>query len=160
MALETFSHLGVCVSDLDRSTRFYCDVLGFTEMFTMEMGPELDATMEVTGGRFRTRMLGRVDVRIELLEWSEPASVGDGARRAMTQRGMTHLCFRVEDVDDLVAAARAAGGQAHPETLTVLDGAGMGGASVRVMYLTDPDGTRIECMAGSPDLAAFGPQPT
>ena len=29
MALQSFSHLGICVADLDRSTRFYVDVLGF-----------------------------------------------------------------------------------------------------------------------------------
>jgi len=163
MALQTFSHVGVCVSDLERSTRFYVDVLGFTEMFTMEMGPELAATMEIDGCRFRTRMLGRVDLRVELLSWIEPAEVtGARTRKAMTQVGMTHLCFRVEDIDDiddLVGAAIAAGGAVHRETLSVLDGAGPGGAAVKVMYLTDPDGTRIELMAGSPDLAQFGPQP-
>ena len=26
----TFSHLGICVSDLERSLRFYCEALGFT----------------------------------------------------------------------------------------------------------------------------------
>ena len=28
----SFSHLGICVSDLDASLRFYCDGLGFTEV--------------------------------------------------------------------------------------------------------------------------------
>jgi len=160
MALQTFSHVGVCVSDLERSTRFYVDVLGFTEIFTMEMGPELEATMEIPGSRFRTRMLGRVDVRVELLEWIEPTEVtGVGVRKPMNQLGMTHLCFRVEDIDDLADVAIAAGGDVHRATLSVLEGTGVNGAPVKVMYLTDPDGTRIEFMAGAPDLARFGPQP-
>lgn len=159
MSIQSFSHVGVCVSDLERSTRFYVDLLGFVEMFTMEMGSELAATMELDAPRFRTRMLGRADVRVELLEWSRPAVEGDGTRRPMNHLGMTHLCFRVDDVDELAAQVTAAGGDVHRETRSVLAGAGPGGGDVVVMYVTDPDGTRVEFMAGSPDLALFGPQP-
>jgi glyoxylase I family protein len=159
MGLQTFSHVGVCVSDLERSTRFYTDVLGFTEILTTEMGPEVAATMEIERPRFRSRILGRPDLRVELLEWIDPPVTGATGRRPMNQLGLTHLCFRVEDIDDLADEVAAAGGEVHRETLSVLDGAGEGGAPVKVMYLTDPDGTRIELMAGSPDLALFGPQP-
>ena len=159
VALQSFSHVGVCVSDLDLSTRFYTEVLGFVELFSMEMGPGLEATMEVEAPRFESRMLARHDVRIELLRWHEPTADGPRTRRPMTQFGLTHLCFRVENVDDLADAAEAAGGHVHRDTLSVLADAGGPGIPVKVMYLTDPDGTRVECMEGSPDLAAFGPQP-
>ncbi|HEU0171457.1 MAG TPA: VOC family protein [Acidimicrobiales bacterium] len=157
MGLLGFSHVGVCCSDLDRSTRFYCDVLGFRELFTVELGPEVAATMEIDG-RFRSRMLARDDVRLELLHWLEPEAQGDGMRRPMDRLGVTHLCFRVDDVDDLgalVAAAEAAGGAVHPATHSVQDGMGEGGAPVKTMYLTDPDGVRVEVMSGTPDLASF-----
>ena len=152
MAIQGFSHVGVCCSDLERSTRFYIDVLGFSELFTMEMGDEVSATMERDGIRFESRMLRRGDVRLELLHWLEPEAGGDRERRPMTQFGMTHLCFRVDDIDDLVELAEKAGGAAHRHTLSELPGAGVGGQSVKLLYLTDPDGVRIECMAGTPDL--------
>ena len=159
MAIQGFSHVGVCVSDLEVSTRFYCDVLGFRELFTMEMGDEVAATMEQAPGlRFTSRMLARPDVRIELLQWHEPTATGDGQRRAMTGLGFTHLCIRVDDVDELSAKAVAAGGAVHRETRSVLPGVGDAGADVGLMYLTDPDGTRIECMSGTPDLSAFSPE--
>ncbi|MGB8649394.1 MAG: VOC family protein [Mycobacteriales bacterium] len=146
LALLSFSHVGLCVADLERSTRFYVDVLGFQELFTMDFtGDELAATME-RGGAFTSRMLRRDDLRLELLHWHEPVA-GDGERRPMDRRGVTHLCFRVDDVLELADLARAAGGQAHPETLSELPG------GVRTVYLTDPDGVRVECIAGSPDLA-------
>lgn len=152
MALQSFSHVGVCVSDLERSTAFYEGVLGFRQLFTMTMGDELAATMEIDGIRFESRMLARDDVLIELLHWLEPTATGDGQRRPMDRFGMTHLCFRVDDVDDLVEPARRLGGAAHLSTRSVLPGMGVGGGDVTVLYLTDPDGTRIEAMAGSPDL--------
>ena len=152
MGIQGFSHVGVCCSDLERSTRFYVDVLGFREIFTMEMGNEVAATMERDGIRFESRMLRRGDVRLELLHWLEPEAGGDRGRRPMTKFGMTHLCFRVDDIEDLVEAAEKAGGQAHRHTLSELPGAGVGGQSVKLLYLTDPDGVRIECMSGAPDL--------
>jgi lactoylglutathione lyase len=155
MGIQGFSHIGVCVSDLERSSRFYVEVLGFTALFTMEMGDEVAATMEIDGARFRSRMLRRGDVRVELLHWLTPDAGGDRTRRPMTQFGVTHLCFRVDDIDDLVAAARQWGGDAHEHTLSVLEGAGEGGGAVKLLYLTDPDGVRIECMSGAPDLSTL-----
>ncbi len=154
MAIQSFSHVGICCRDLEASTRFYCEVLGFTELFTVELGPEVKNTMEVDG-RFRSRMLAREEVLVELLGWIEPEAQGDGTRRPMTERGLTHLCLRVDDVDDLADAAARAGGTVLRETLSVQDGAGVDGGPVATMYLLDPDGVRVEVMAGTPDLRAL-----
>ena len=157
MGLQGFSHVGVCCSDLDRSTRFYRDVLGFRELFTVELGPEVAPTMEIDG-RFRSRMLARDDLRLELLHWIDPVAQGEGGRRPMDRLGMTHLCFRVDDVDELgamAAAAEAAGGAVLPTTRSVHDGMGVGGGPVKTMYLTDPDGVRVEVMSGTPDLGTL-----
>src|SRR5262245_31057494 len=127
MGLLGFSHVGVCCSDLDRSTRFYGDVLGFRELFTVELGPEVTATMEIDG-RFTSRMLARGGLRLELLHWIEPTAQGDGRRRPLDRLGLTHLCFRVDDVDEIgamAAAAAAAGGAVLPETRSVQEGLGV-----------------------------------
>ncbi len=151
-SVQSFSHLGICVADLEQSTRFYVDVLGFTELFTMEYGAELAATMEIAG-RFQSRMLARPDLRVELLHWLEPHATGARERRPMNAYGVTHLCVRVDDLDAVYAAAEQHGGAAHRGTLTVLPGAGMDGADLQTVYLTDPDGVRVECITGMPDLA-------
>ncbi len=62
---------------------------------------------------------------------------------------MTHLCFRVDDATELLELAATAGGAGHPGTLSELAG------GVRTLYLTDPDGVRIECISGSPDLRSL-----
>ncbi len=82
MALQSFSHLGICVSDIERSTRFYEQVLGFRQLMNVDLGPELERTMEQDGCRFTSRMLARDDVLIELLGWQEPGVTGDGAAPA------------------------------------------------------------------------------
>ncbi len=46
MALSV-SHLGICVSDLERSFRFYRDGLGFEPVGSHEVGAEFSRRMEL-----------------------------------------------------------------------------------------------------------------
>ena len=155
MAIQGFSHVGVCVRDLDTSTRFYEDVFGFRQLYSMDfVEDEVAATMERSGA-FTSRMLIRGDLRVELLWWHDTddlrASWPAPTRRAMSTPGFTHLSFRVDSVDDLSELAERAGGAVWPLTLTVL-GDPDDPAAVRLLYLTDPDGNRIEVMSGTPEL--------
>ena len=148
MPVLGWSHVGVCCSDMERSTAFYEQVLGFEQLFTMELGPDVRATMEVDG-RFLSRMLRRGDMRLELLQWLEPDPVGDGRRRSMLELGLTHLAFRVDDPATLYDVVERCQGTVYEQTLSVIaDGA------VQLVYVTDPDGIRIELMAGTPDFSA------
>lgn len=160
MALQGFSHIGIGVSDIARSTAFYCDVFGFVQLYALDFNDnEVAATMEQEGA-FRSAMLLRDDIRVELLQWVDVPVTGSGERTSMTELGFTHLSFRVDDVHELSAAVRAAGGEVHAHTLTVLgvDGGASGGAPpTRLLYVTDPDGTRIELMSNVPDLSGFSP---
>jgi glyoxylase I family protein len=154
MAVQGFSHIGICFCDLDVSTRFYTEVLGFQLLFTVDFNDEFVATME-RPGRFTSRILPRNDLRIELLWWADGQATGDGVRRPMNAIGLIHLAFRVDTIDELHEVARRAGGHAWPDTLSSVSGLGIDGGTVQNVYLTDPDGTRIECMTGVPDFAAM-----
>ncbi len=153
--LRGFSHIGIGVSDIDRSSRFYVDVLGFRQLYSLDFaGDEVAATMEQRGA-FLSRMLLRDDVRIELLQWVDVPVSGSGQRKPMTELGFTHLSFRVDDIDELSDAVRAAGGRVHEHTLTVLGVEGDDPAPTRLLYVTDPDGIRIELMENVPDLSTM-----
>lgn len=152
MGIDGFSHIGLCVSDLEASTRFYQEVLGFRPLYSLDFtGDEVAATMEQSGP-FTSRMLVRDDVRVELLWWHDRAPEGDRNRRPMTCLGFTHLSFRVDRIDDLFEAAVRCGGAVWDETMSVLGDPAGPGEPVRLVYLTDPDGTRIEVMSGTPTL--------
>ena len=139
----SFSHLGICVSDLDVSLRFYCAGLGFTEVAAHEVGEEFAALMEVDGLRLRSRMIAKDGVTLELLGFDAPGVTGDGSRRPMNRRGLTHLSLRVGDVEATAAAVEAHGGAVHRATRTAVP---LGGVTLDFVYCTDPDGVRIELM--------------
>lgn len=152
--IQGFSHIGVCVTDLDRSIRFYTQVFGFAQLYQLDFdNNEVAATMEQEG-KFRSAMLIRDDIRIELLQWVDVSMTGSGERKPMTELGFTHLSFRVEDVDGLTQAILDAGGHFLESTRTVL-GDVEDPTSGRFIYLTDPDGTRIELMQNVPDLSGI-----
>ena len=139
----SFSHLGICVSDLDRSLRFYCEGLGFEQVASHQVGHEFATLMEVEGVELESRMVRRDHVTIELLSFVSPGPTGDGARRPMNQLGLTHLSLRVDDVESLAGTIETFGGTVVRETRTTLD---LGDVHLDFLYCTDPDGVRIELM--------------
>ena len=148
--IQGFSHIGIGVSDLDASIRFYSQVFGFAELYRLDFNDnEVAATMEQEGA-FRSAMLLRGDVRIELLQWIDVPTSG-GGKKPMTELGFTHLSFRVDEIDDLTEAVLAAGGAVHPQTLSYVGPEGT--AQTAWLYYTDPDGTRIELMTNVPQLS-------
>ena len=139
----SFSHLGICVSDLDASRRFYCEGLGFAEVAAHEVGEEFAALMEVEGVRLRSTMVAKDGVTIELLGFDRPGVTGDGGRRPMNALGLTHLSLRVDDLEAVAATVQALGGAVVRSTRTTLP---FGERSLGFVYCTDPDGVRIELM--------------
>ena len=143
MSPTAFSHVGVCVSDLERSRRFYCEGLGFDEVGSHHVGDEFASLMEVPGVDVDSVMLARDGVTVELLRFRVPGHVGEPVRRSMNRLGLTHLSFRVDDVDAAASAIEREGGAVIAGTRTRLD---VAGTPLDFVYCTDPDGTRIELM--------------
>jgi catechol 2,3-dioxygenase-like lactoylglutathione lyase family enzyme len=140
MARLRMSHIGVCVSDWKRSLRFYGDLLGFRLVDELEFEGEPSATLlQLDGVRFRAIYLEREGVVVELLAYQAPEAVGGAAPRPMNQLGITHFSLQVDDLDAFLAGVPAAGGRVLEETRIEVPR-----AKTRAIFVTDPDGTRIE----------------
>lgn len=146
MSDYTPSHVGICVSDLERSLRFYCEGLGFEpgERYDLDSTqlPGLERALEVRADTVLTsQMIEREGVRIELLKFHEPGVVGSPSSRR-NQLGLTHLCFYVANVD--VAAERML------EFGAVVIDDTRSSPGTDIVFLMDPDGVRVELMRGAP----------
>lgn len=133
----TQSHVGICVSSMEAALRFYRDGLGFVD------GPTFDidyAISEMTGDvHLTSHFLHSGDLRIELLAFKTPPAFGTPSMRR-NQLGLTHLSFSVENIDAATARLVEYGGTIIEGTRSLPEG------RVGIIFLADPDGTRIELM--------------
>jgi catechol 2,3-dioxygenase-like lactoylglutathione lyase family enzyme len=142
------SHRGICVSDLDRSTRFYKEALDFVDHAEFDVsGPEMSRTMGLPAVELRSRLLKHRDGPvIDLMQFTTPPASGRRERRSTLQYGLVHLSFYVDDIDAMAQRLIDAGGHVFEETR-----AHFAEGRTTMLYCTDPDGIRIELMH-NPDV--------
>lgn len=136
------SHLGLCVRDLDRALRFWCDGLGFEAAERYELTsadlPGLGPALEVDGDvSIVSQFVRNGSLAVELLLFRAPGPHGTPSS-SRAQLGYTHVAFHVADLDAAVDRVVAAGG-------TVLE-ATRGELGVELVFLADPDGNRVELL--------------
>jgi len=153
MDVQRLTHMGICVSDLERALAFYRDVLGGVEVGRLELKGEPTATLSgMPDVKVRLIFLERDGWRLELFEYAVPECIGPKTARPMNQLGITHLSFRVADLDAACAQLQAAGGSLLAETRLELPG------PTRVIMALDPDGVRLELIQspGDPNALPLG----
>lgn len=141
------THLGLCVSDMDRALRFYRDVLGFavsTEFPELRVENEMaDRLLSLRRVSLHAVYLERDGFRIELLHYASPRSPVAAPSRAMNDLGLTHLSIRVPDVRAAMEAIEAGGGRVEPGTTVEIEGLAV------ATFVRDPDGLPIELVLGA-----------
>jgi catechol 2,3-dioxygenase-like lactoylglutathione lyase family enzyme len=138
--MTAVSHIGLCVRDLDRSLHFYCDGLGFEKADAHVIDNTFADALEVSRDvDLDSQFIKRDGLSIELLYYRSPEVTGSPSA-SRGSLGLTHLSFFVDDVDESVATLVAAGGTLLPSTRTTIPG-------VDLVFVADPDGTRVELMA-------------
>lgn len=137
-ALKT-GHVGLNVTDLDRSKDFYGAVLG------------LQVQAEGEEPERRWAFLGR-DGALLVTLWQQ----SDGSFPT-AQPGLHHLSFQVESIEEVRAVESTLRGRSVVPTYdgVVPHGEGMASGGI---YFTDPDGIRLEVYA--PSGADGAPAPT
>lgn len=152
MAVRRLTHLGLCVRDLSRAHAFYVEGLGFREETRLvNGGPETSALLGLASASLEAVFLERDGMRLELLHYRSPGSESATGPRPMNLAGLTHLAFTVSDLDAVVARLAALGGSPLRESLMKSPEYGL-----RVMFVLDPDGTRLELVEGDFDPASAG----
>ena len=132
-----FNHLGQCVTDLARSKRFYCELLGFT--LDREINPPDEgsaALLSLTPPLAMTACyLVRDGLVLELLHFAAPGQTLPYRARTMNEPGLTHISLSVDDLDATLARVADFGGE-------VVAGSNIGAAA----FIRDPDGQLVELL--------------
>jgi catechol 2,3-dioxygenase-like lactoylglutathione lyase family enzyme len=131
------NHLGQCVTDLERSRRFYTEVFGFDVERELAVPDQPSARLLRLSPPLGMRAvyLRRDGLILELLAFDRPGNPG-ARERVMNEPGLTHLSFSVDDVAETARQVAALGG-------SVLEETDLGGMA---MFVKDPDGQLIELL--------------
>jgi catechol 2,3-dioxygenase-like lactoylglutathione lyase family enzyme len=135
-----YNHTGQVVSDLERSKRFYVDVLGFK--FWYEITPPDGPTAKLSG---LTPPLGTTasyltlnGFVLELMHYAADGATAPFRPRTMNEPGLTHLSISVDDVHATAEMVASHGGSIIEETDV--------GAAI---FVRDPDGQLLELLPSS-----------
>src|SRR5436190_16383106 len=131
------NHVGLCVADVERSRRFYEEVLGFEYWREIEPPDEmvaklidLEPPIGVTAVYLR-----RGDFVLELMHYADAGAHPPARARVMNELGLTHLSVSVDDIDATAAKAVEYGGCVLEQTHVGL-----------AVMVRDPDGQLLELL--------------
>jgi catechol 2,3-dioxygenase-like lactoylglutathione lyase family enzyme len=134
---------------MERSLRFYRDLLGFHFEHDLHVeGEPTDTLLRLRDVVLDAAYLQRDGVRLELLRFARPPAPPPRTR-ILNEHGLTHLSFRVADLDATLGALRAAGERVLEETVIRFPE-----FQSAACLITDPDGQLIELVQAPGDPAA------
>jgi catechol 2,3-dioxygenase-like lactoylglutathione lyase family enzyme len=135
--MSAFNHVGQCVTDLERSKRFYCELFDFT--FEREIQPPDESSAQLMSLTPPLGMTAAYLVRdglvLELLHYSAADQTRPFRARTMNEPGLTHLSLSVDDVEAVCARVPEFGGE-------VVESTNIGAA----VFVRDPDGQLLELL--------------
>jgi catechol 2,3-dioxygenase-like lactoylglutathione lyase family enzyme len=138
--LRSVQHLGVPVSSMEVSLRFYQDVFGAVPEFTDVVDhPAVSAAVQIPDAKIKIAFIRIGNTFLELLEYTNP--VGAPYDRRNCDVGAIHICFEVEDIHSAWDELKTKGVAVSADPFTLqggpLDGYTFG-------YFKDPDGIQLE----------------
>lgn len=139
--IRGFNHIGVSVADIERSVRFYRDVLGMEqacEVFPFG-GPLFEQIMALPQPKGRMCVMAKNGLQIELFEFADPEPAPKDADYPVADHGLTHFGFDVDDIEAAFARLTAAGVRFHSPVLQFPGG-------MKAAYGRDPDGNVFELL--------------
>lgn len=136
MTTELF-HMGLCVSDIDKSLHYYRDVVGFEAGAPVDhRSTTFDELSNNANTHVRVAYLRRGSFILQLIQY---LAAGDTALDLHHNRpGCAHLSFYVDDVDATFE------GLVERGDVTITSKVVQLGPTMRSFYTEDPDGLPVE----------------
>ena len=135
-------HIGITVTDLDRSVAFYKDVLGMQLESQDEMSGEfISRVVGVPGTHIKCAYLSADDLTLELFQYLAPTGGKQQASLRPIDVGNYHLAFLVDDMKEAYQELTSKGVKFADAPQYVPEGPDKG---LGAIYFYDPDGITLE----------------
>lgn len=146
--ITAIDHLNIVVSDLERSVKFYTELLGFRLVKEAQLeGEWIDRVVGLKGvkGRVAYVVAPAGEPRLELLQYEAPAGDDPTVNRLANTIGLRHFAMRVDDIAAMTATLRDAGVEVFSDPVRVPHGVVKHDQGQKTLvYFLDPDGVVLE----------------
>jgi catechol 2,3-dioxygenase-like lactoylglutathione lyase family enzyme len=141
-------HINIVVSDLEKSVKFYTELLGFnlSKMAYLE-GEWIESIVGLKGVAADVAFIVAPagEPRIELLCYKTPKGEAIPANSLANTVGIRHIAFRVDDLYSAAEKLKNAGVKLLGEPVVVPETVVTHGAGHKMLfYFRDPDGVLLE----------------
>lgn len=139
--IEKINHLSFTVSNLDKSIKFYSEILGLRVVDVSSRGQSFsEKVVGVKGAELKIAYLDGVTCFVELIEYVKENGNAENILKN-NDTGSAHICFNVSDFDDIFEKVKKTGAEICGEVCVVPNGPNKG---KRVVYFKDPDNNTLE----------------
>ena len=137
--IQTFHHTAISVSDLDRSIRFYCDILGMNLEWRIDhrRNELLEKVLSLKNVDVSYAMLSGWGGRIELFQYHTPKGKPFPPDKPVCDHGITHMAFQVSEIEALYEKLASQGVRFNSPPQEIRPG-------VKAAYFHDPEGFSLE----------------
>jgi catechol 2,3-dioxygenase-like lactoylglutathione lyase family enzyme len=146
--IRSVDHINIVVEDLERSARFYVDLLGFEETRRAHLeGDWIEAVVGLKGVRADVVYVqpSGGGPRIELIKYEVPTGVALPENAQPHTVGLRHVAFRVDGIHALCDRLREAGVElVGPPTQVPSAVINHDAGHKTLCYFHDPDGVVLE----------------
>lgn len=139
MKIKRIDHIGVVVEDIDMAKAFFLD-FGFTIQGESEEQSELlDKVVGMKGAKSHIVFLQALNkqITLELTKFLHPADEPAPKETFMYSRGIKHLAFVVENIEDVVATVKKKGWEVFVDIYNYEN-------IYKLCYFRGPDGIILE----------------
>ena len=137
--MNSIRHIGIVVNDLNKTKKFWIDVLGFTEVITIEEGGNnIDSMIGIKGIRLITsKLTDKNGSMVELLKFNSHKDKEKWNGKPYST-GLTHIAITVENIEETLSKIKKFGIDYQNKIVFSKDN------SVKVTYANGPEGLLIE----------------
>ena len=143
--IQTLGHAGLGVSDMERSLKFYRDLLGMKVILELDITDDRIArVIGIPGAKCRIVHLKLGNAVLELFKYYQPKGQNKAKQMNQYDTGLIHIGFEVTDFHKLVEELRKKGVEFLGEPVEFRP-------KVWVVYFRGPDGEVCEFRQVSQD---------
>ncbi len=149
--INNLRHFALCVDDLEKAIKFYCDLGGELSSRDYEQGQFIESLLGISGVRIKTcKLLFKDNSRMELMEFQNPIGYTKGftdsaisSFQKMFMIGYHHIAFTVSDLHETIDKVVSYGGSTLGNPVIPSLDHSVHAVRAKHVYMLDPFGNLL-----------------